>query len=90
MCDSGRMVIAFMTTFPATEGFGFSGPADRALGLPEKVGGVHDTRYTSLSEREYKFDIVLERVGITIVEDVVLAWSISVVAVALCDWQWQR
>lgn len=61
------MVVAFMTALPA-KGLGLSGLVNRALSLPEQIGGVHRQLYGSLDERDCKVDLGLKPVSFTIID----------------------
>ena len=67
VCDSRRMVVAFMTALPA-KGLGFSSPVDRALGMPEQIRSVHWQSYGSLNEHECRVDMGLGLVPFTIID----------------------
>jgi hypothetical protein len=56
-----------MAALPA-KGLGLSGPVDRALGLPEKICGIHRADYDYLNERELENDKAFELVAFTIIE----------------------
>ena len=56
------MVVAFMTAL-AAKGLGLSSSVDKALGLPEQIGGVHRQWYVSLNDRECNIGMDLDLVA---------------------------
>lgn len=60
------MVVAFVAALPGTNRLCLSCFVDSALGLPEKICGVHRHCYTSLGELECELGMALELLNIII------------------------